>query len=290
VLRVTRSMTPRTRLIALGAVAVVSLALVGGASSLIMSGVRTQVRSSTADQRKSMILSHAYEAWIRNDDQNNMYAAVVALRDPSQRRLAEVTWGEAAAGYRESAADLTKLAPLLTDPTQAAEPKKIRAGLRSFQTFSLDLRADGVAGRVQRAVYDTTVANLKPSNDLPVEFTRLRTMLDSAAIGSQRSAESSAAFGEKTVLIVCAIALPLLLLVVVTTIRSIVRRVRPLLERMQSLQDHESADLRTSLERLADGDAIEAVEEPRPSARLAAQQPEYTEVPLLWATRARAGR
>lgn len=36
------------------------------------------------------------------------------------------------------------------------------------------------------------------------------------------------------------------------------------------------------------GFAIEAVEEPRPSARLAAQQPEYTEVPLLWAMRARA--
>jgi ubiquinone/menaquinone biosynthesis C-methylase UbiE len=38
------------------------------------------------------------------------------------------------------------------------------------------------------------------------------------------------------------------------------------------------------------GFAIDAVEEPRPSARLAAQQPEYAQVPLLWATRARAGR
>lgn len=38
------------------------------------------------------------------------------------------------------------------------------------------------------------------------------------------------------------------------------------------------------------GFAIEAVEEPRPSPLLAARQPEYTEVPLLWATRARATR
>jgi methyl-accepting chemotaxis protein len=252
--RLIRSMTLRTRLIALGTVAVVSLAVVGGASTVIMTGVRSQVHSSTADQRKSLMLSHAFESWITNDDQNNMYAAVIALRDPSKHGLADATWRQAAAGYRRSAADLARLAPLLADPAQRAELAKIRASLASFQRFSLALRRDGEAGNVQRAVYDTTVANLKPSNDLPVDFSKLRTMLDSAAIASQHGAESSAAFGMTTVLVVCAIALPILLLVVVTTIRSIVRRVRPLLERMQSLQDHEAADLRTSLERLADGD------------------------------------
>jgi methyl-accepting chemotaxis protein len=254
VLRLTRSMTLRTRLIALGAVAVISLAVVAGASAVIMTGISGHVRSSTSDQRKSMILSHAFEAWIRNDDQNNMYAAVIALRDPSQHKLADVTWGEAAAGYRESAANLAKLAPMLTNPAQTAELAKTRASLASFQKFSLELRADAVAGHVQQAVYDTTVANLTPSNALPVEFARLRAMLDSDAIASQGSAESSAAFGTRVVLIVSAIALPLLLLAVVTTIRSIVSRVRPLLARMQSLQDHEAADLRTSLERLAHGD------------------------------------
>ena len=47
--------------------------------------------------------------------------------------------------------------------------------------------------------------------------------------------------------------------------RSIVRRVRPLLERMQSLKDHEAADLRASLELLAEGDltaSVGAVTEP----------------------------
>jgi methyl-accepting chemotaxis protein len=252
--RLTRSMTLRTRLIALGAVAVISLAVVGGASTLIMHGVRGQVQTSTADQRRSLILSHAFEAWITNDDQNNMYVAVVALRDPAKHTLAETTWGQAAAGYRESSADLAKLAPLLTVPAQKSLLAKIQANLRSFQRFSLQMRGDAAAGRVARAVHDTTVANLAPSNALPVEFAKLRSMLDGDAIASQRSAASSAAFGTTTVITVLAIALPLLLLVIVTTIRSIVRRMRPLLDRMQSLQDHESADLRASLERLADGD------------------------------------
>ena len=70
---------------------------------------------------------------------------------------------------------------------------------------------------------------------------------------------SSAAFGTKVVLIVSGIALPLLLLLVITTVRSIVTRVRPLLARMQSLMDHEAADLRTSLEHLAEGDLTYSV-------------------------------
>ena len=41
---------------------------------------------------------------------------------------------------------------------------------------------------------------------------------------------------------------------------------------------------------IAAGFAIDLVDEPRPSASLAAQQAEYTQVPLLWATRARAAR
>jgi methyl-accepting chemotaxis protein len=249
-----RSLTLRTRLIALGAVAVLALALLAGTSTVIMSSIGTKVRQSTSDQKQSMILSHAFEAWITNDDQNNMYAAVIALRDPSQQKLAETTWGQAVAGYRESAADLARLRPLVHGSAQTAELRTIDASLAAYQGFSLRLRADARAGRVQHAVYDVTVANLVPSNALPIEFGKLRSLLDGSAMQSQSQVESSASFGTTIVLIVSAVALPLLLLVVITTIRSIVSRVRPLLARMQSLMDHEAADLHTSLEHLAGGD------------------------------------
>ncbi|HEY2790045.1 MAG TPA: HAMP domain-containing methyl-accepting chemotaxis protein [Gaiellales bacterium] len=249
-----RSVTLRTRLLMLGAGAVVSLALLAATSATIMTSIRGKAQTSSVDQARSVILSHAFEAWIRNDDQNNMYAAVVALRDPKQHKLAEVTWGEAAAAYRESSAQVAKLRPQLQDPAQVAELGKISASLQSFNSFSKQLRTDALAGNVQRSVYDVTVANLTPSNALPVEFANLRTMLDTHASQSNASVRSSAAFGTNVVLIVSGIALPLLLLLVITTIRSIVTRVRPLLERMQSLMDHEAADLRTSLEHLAEGD------------------------------------
>ncbi len=219
-----------------------------------MTGIRGKAQTSSVDQARSIILSHAFEAWIRNDDQNNMYAAVIALRDPKQHKLAEVTWAQAASAYRESSAAMAKLGGQLSDPGQIAVYRRIRASLVSFNLFSLKLRTDALAGNVQRSVYDVTVANLTPSNALPVEFGKLRTMLDTDASRSNAGVRSSASFGTKVVLIVSGIARPLLLLLVITTIRSIVTRVRPLLERMQSLMDHEAADLRTSLEHLAEGD------------------------------------
>ncbi len=253
-LRPFRSLTLRTRLLALGAVAVVALLLVAATSATIMTGISGKARTSTSDQTQAIVLSHAYEAWIRNDDQNNMYAAVIALRDPKQHQLAETTWSQAAAGYHESFAGLKQLRGMLSNPAQLALLHRIDASLASYNGFSLQLRKDALAGNVQRAVFDVTVANLKPSNALPVEFSKLRSMLDTHAQQSNAAVESSAGFGTRVVVIVSAIALPLLLLVVVTTVRSIVTRVRPLLERMQSLMDHEAADLRTSLEYLAEGD------------------------------------
>jgi methyl-accepting chemotaxis protein len=254
VFRPFRSVTLRTRLLALGGFSVVALLLVAATSATIMTGISGKAQTSSADQTQAMVLSHAYEAWIRNDDQNNMYAAVIALRDRSQHQLAETTWGEAAAAYHEAFAGLKQLRGMLTDPAQVAVLHRIDASLASYNGFSLQLRRDAVAGNVQRAVFDVTVANLKPSNALPVEFSKLRAMLDSGARRSNAAVRSSAGFGTRVVVIVSAIALPLLLLVVVTTVRSIVTRVRPLLERMQSLMDHETADLRTSLEHLAEGD------------------------------------
>ncbi len=249
-----RSVTLRTRLLALGGVSVVALLLVAATSATIMTQISGKAQTSTSDQTQAIVLSHAYEAWILNDDQNNMYAAVIALRDPKQHQLAETTWGQAVAGYREAFKGLEHLRGMLTDPAQVAVLHRIDASLAAYNGFSLQLRKDSLAGNVQRAVFDVTVANLKPSNALPAEFSKLRNMLDSNAQQSNAAVQSSAGFGTRVVVIVSAIALPLLLLVVVTTIRSIVTRVRPLLERMQSLMDHETADLRTSLEYLAEGD------------------------------------
>ena len=133
-----RSVTLRTRLLMLGAGAVVSLALLAATSATIMTSIRGKTQTSSVDQARSIVLSHAFEAWIRNDDQNNMYAAVIALRDPKQHKLAEVTWGEAAAAYRESSAQIAKLRPQLStrprSPCSGRSARASRASTRSAKS------------------------------------------------------------------------------------------------------------------------------------------------------------
>src|SRR5581483_6913944 len=79
----------RTRLIALGAIgAVVCLAC-----SIIASIRFGQMKSRANQVQKAHVVeaavAQAYQGWLFDDDQSNMYAAVVALRDPSQSDLSD---------------------------------------------------------------------------------------------------------------------------------------------------------------------------------------------------------
>ena len=99
-------LTIRARLLVLGIGAVAMLGALGAVAIISMQGMSSQSSQSTHDQNAAQLLSHAYESWILDDDQSNMYAAVLALNDPSQHQLAETTWGQAAAAYTESAKQL----------------------------------------------------------------------------------------------------------------------------------------------------------------------------------------
>ena len=95
-------LTIRARLLVLGVGAVAMLGALGAVAIISMQGMSSQSSQSTHDQNAAQLLSHAYESWIIDDDQSNMYAAVLALNDPSQHKLAEQTWGQAASAYADS--------------------------------------------------------------------------------------------------------------------------------------------------------------------------------------------
>ena len=248
------SLTLRARLIALGGGASVALLVVALLSVFLMTGIRSKSSAVSRDETLAQTLSHAYESWIFNDDQNNMYAAVVALHDPSKRKLAEVTWGQAAQAYRDARASLATLKGRLTGRAELAKLATIDANLSDYNHYSLELRHAALAGNVHRAVYVVTVANLAPSNALPTLFANLRNLLEAKASSSVASTRSSAGTGMLFILLVSALAIPLLLVLAVLTIRSIVRRIAPIVEHLQSLMENEAEDLRASLRHLAEGD------------------------------------
>jgi methyl-accepting chemotaxis protein len=248
------SLTLRARLLVLGGGAAVALVLLAVVTLLLMSSIETKTTTSSQTQAQSTLLNHAYREWILNDDQNNMYAALVALHDPAQQKLAQVTWGQAAAAYQSSDALLGRLGAALRDPVEVSQLRVIQSSLAAYDAFSLQLRAAGVAGNVRRAVYVATVANLIPSNALPVAFTQLSTTLEHHAAQDATAVHASAHSGRMIVLIITGLALPLLLLLVVSTMRSIIRRVRQILAGIQAIQDTCTDPLAKALAAMATGD------------------------------------
>jgi methyl-accepting chemotaxis protein len=249
-----RPLTLRGRLLTLGAAVTVALVVLAAVTTLQMTSVSAGTSSSSAAQHQTELLSRAYEAWITNDDQNNMYAAVIALREPSQARLAQVTWLQAVTAYREARADVARLDAGLRRPAERAELRTLGATLTAYDGFSLQLRQAALAGEVRRAIYIQSVANLVPSNALPAAFAALRGMLERESARSAAAVRAGAAMGTWIV-----IGLSILILVAVgtvlfTTTRSMVTRIGPIIGRLQSLMDHEATELRSSLERMATGD------------------------------------
>jgi methyl-accepting chemotaxis protein len=238
----------------LSGVALGALAVFAAISLVTMTSASGSASTATRSLEASQVLSHAYESWILDDDQSNMYGALVALHEPSQRALAETTWGQAAAAHASSVADLAKLAPLLTKAAERSQLSHIRATLAAYNVFSLRVRAYALADNVRQAVYTMTIANLKPSNALPIEFTALRNTLESEASSDLSSIRSSASLAEIILIALTIVVLPLVLLFALAISRSIREPVRLILERLRVLSERGVGELNTALQALAHGD------------------------------------
>ena len=259
-----RAFTLRARLLLLSFGACGALLLLAVVTVSNMNSIKAQTRAAAQAQTAAKVVGHAYENWILNDDQNNMYAAVVALRDRADNGLANTTWGQAVAGYRGAYADLHQLSTMLTKPGDVSLLNQLQSNLTSYNHFSQKLRAAGLAGAVQHAIYIQTVGNLKPSNALPTLFASLRNSLEAQASADQSDVVSAASSASTTVLIVVVIMLPLLLIIALITVRPTIRKVNVILERLRMLEEHCATSLRTGLDHMATGDLTYGVQPSTP--------------------------
>ena len=99
--RLLKNLAVRNKLSVLGGVAIASYVIIASVGLFAMGAVSRQSTAMSHSRLMTHAVSVAYENWILDDDQSNMYAALVALNDPTQQALAETTWGQAVAGYRE---------------------------------------------------------------------------------------------------------------------------------------------------------------------------------------------
>ena len=263
-----RSLKLRTRLLILCGSSTAAFVGLAVTTTLLMGNISTHTGRTSSLEREVHAVSHAYNAWVLNDDQNNMYVALLALRDASQRKLADTTWSQAVAAGRTAHSELATLRGLLApgDSVAHAQVTTLNATLTSYDGFSAQMHSAAAAGDVTHAIYIQSVANVKPSNELPVQFQKLLSLFERRQANEVDTVRASASTGRTVVLVIALATVPLLLLLSAQTLRSIMHAVKETEDRIDELAMATAERLAPGLEALASGDFtvhLEAKTKPR---------------------------
>ena len=108
----------KTKLLALGGLFGIILIAFTLIAASTFSSMDTKSTESSKASRAEATADEAYQHWASDDGQSNMYVAVLALRDPSQLKLADTTWGEAMKAYKDAGASLDKAAKFVSTPSE----------------------------------------------------------------------------------------------------------------------------------------------------------------------------
>ena len=130
------------------ALATVSAVCVGVAVTGLLSA-RTKAHQSESTFNLFRTQRNAYEGWLTDDDQSNMYAAVVALNDPHQKQLAETTWQQALQGYQQADSNLKALAAAAPTAAIRSLVATVRSDLAIYNGFTQQVGQYGHQGNAK---------------------------------------------------------------------------------------------------------------------------------------------
>jgi methyl-accepting chemotaxis protein len=211
----------RTRLIALGVIGGLCFASGSIFASTQMRSMSSQAQSTAKSHDVEAAVGQAYQQWLTDDDQSNMYAAVEALHDPSQHQLAETTWGQVVTAYKGAVDALKTAQSLATTSTEKQLLTRITSDLQDYNGFTLQVRSNAVGGNVPKAIHVMTVDNLKPSNDLPIAFDALTKFEQDRSTASAKHTASQASTGVSSLVVLMIFGILLLIAATFGIVRSI---------------------------------------------------------------------
>jgi methyl-accepting chemotaxis protein len=205
--------------IALAAVAGICLAV--AVSGLL--SARTKAHQSQSTFALFRTERDAYEGWLTDDDQSNMYAAVIALHDPRQDQLAETTWQQALQGYQQANANLASLASSAPTAQIRSMVATLRSDLAAYNAFSKQVGYYGHHGQARAAVRVVTVNNANVSNQTQADFDKLSSVLTKEAAAINASVSSNVSSSISLLTVIGIIGLIVAVLITIWLIRSITR-------------------------------------------------------------------
>jgi methyl-accepting chemotaxis protein len=206
---------------------VVALATVSGIClAVAVSGLlnaRTKSHQSDTTFKVFSAERDAYEGWLTDDDQSNMYAAVVALGDPHQRQLAETTWQQALQGYQQADAKLTWLAGNAPSAQLRSLVGTLRSDLATYNGFTQQVGTYGHRGDAKATVRVMTVGNVNISNQTQADFDKLSNAVAKQAAAINASVGQNVSSSISLLAVIGIVGLIIALLITIWLIRSITR-------------------------------------------------------------------
>jgi methyl-accepting chemotaxis protein len=205
---------------------------------------RTKSHQSQATFQLFQTERNAYEGWLTDDDQSNMYAAVVALNDPKQKALAETTWQQALQGYQQANSNLSSLAAI-APPALRSAVQTVISDLATYNGFTQQVGRYGHAGNAKATVRVMTVGNVNISNKSQTDFDALSAAVakQAAAINASVSSNVSSSISLLTV-----IGIVGLIIAVAITIWLIGSITRPLVKMTEAAERIAQGDVNVDVE------------------------------------------
>ena len=165
----------------------------------------------------------AYEGWLTQDDQSNMYSALASLHQASQAGLLNQTWQQVLAGHAQAVAQLAKANALTQDPRIHRLITHTAADLRAYTVFTNQVHQDVGAGNFRGAIRVMSISNLQISNATQADFDRVGGLLSAQATAVKSDVGATVNQSLLLLLLLAAISLPLAVALVLWIVRSITR-------------------------------------------------------------------
>ena len=179
----------------------------------------------------------AYEGWLTADDQMNMYAALEVLQDPSQRKLANVTWNQVVQGHTQAVGALGWLIAHAPDASVRHKAQTTLNDLNAYYGFTLRMHAAVLHGNPRLAVRLVTVNNAPSSNQTQADFNDMGQTLSAAAATINAQANSAASRSEQLVIIVALLTIVVAVLITWWLARSITRPLAQMTAAAEKISD-----------------------------------------------------
>jgi methyl-accepting chemotaxis protein len=173
----TNKTSVRTRLIVVNVI-VAAITLITAVFAISgSSNAKSSYNQSLVPSRQQTLAHNGYEGWLQQDDQSNMYVALAALHDPSQKSLIAATWAQVVQGEQQAQAAFKSIGKLpISNPEIRKQISRTERDYDAYTVFTNEVRAAGVAGNAIKAVHIMTVTNAATSNQTQEDYSKLDSL------------------------------------------------------------------------------------------------------------------